>query len=82
MIRSIELAKILNTNHRDLLIKIRKIEKEVENFQKGIQETTYAGINGRAYRCMLLTEKAAIYLASKHRNKNRETLKKIKEGGK
>lgn len=81
MIKSTELAKILNTNHRDLLVKIRKIEKEVENFKKGIQETTYAGINGRAYKCMLLTEKAATFLALKHRNKNRETLKKIKEGG-
>ena len=80
MIKSDKIAKILDTNHRDLLVKIRKLKKEIPDFEKGLKETTYLGVNGRHYKCYLLKEKAAIYLAEHHRNKDRTTLNKIRRG--
>lgn len=79
MIVSVKIAEALNTNHRDLLVKIRKLNKEVVGFEKGVQESTYEGINGRKYKCFLLKEQNVEFLVKHHKNRQRDTLKKIKE---
>ena len=80
MIVSVKIAEALNTNHRDLLVKIRKLNKEVAGFEKGVQESTYEGINGRKYICFLLKEQNVEFLVKHHKNRQRDTLKKIKKG--
>lgn len=71
MITSLKLAKLLDTNHRGLLVKIRKLSRENEIFKNNIKMSQYISLGNKVMPMVEFNMDSARYLLNNHRNTTR-----------